>query len=77
MFERFSEAYARLTRRLVAAPKRMMAAYAVLIALTVGLFSITPTGFIPAQDQGYFLTVVQLAARIVAGAHGRGAAQGC
>jgi hydrophobe/amphiphile efflux-1 (HAE1) family protein len=46
MFERFSDAYARLTRRLVAAPKRMMAAYAVLIALTVGLFSITPTGFI-------------------------------
>ncbi|GAA4014900.1 multidrug efflux RND transporter permease subunit [Sphingomonas swuensis] len=60
MFERFSESYARLTRRLVAAPKRMMAAYAVLIALTVGLFSITPTGFIPAQDQGYFLTVIQL-----------------
>src|SRR5207237_1887942 len=24
------------------------------------LFSITPTGFIPAQDQGYFLTVIQL-----------------
>lgn len=60
MFERFSETYARLTRRLVSAPKRMMAAYAVLIGLTVGLFSITPTGFIPAQDQGYFLTVVQL-----------------
>ena len=60
MFERFSDTYARLTRRLVAAPKRMMAAYAVLIGLTVGLFSITPTGFIPAQDQGYFLTVVQL-----------------
>ena len=38
----------------------MMAAYAVLIGLTVGLFSITPTGFIPAQDQGYFLTVIQL-----------------
>ena len=38
----------------------MMAAYAVLIAATVGLFSITPTGFIPAQDQGYFLTVIQL-----------------
>ena len=31
-----------------------------LIAATVGLFSITPTGFIPAQDQGYFLTVIQL-----------------
>ena len=61
-FERFGEAYASLTRRLVQAPKRMMAAYGVLIALTVGIFAVTPTGFIPAQDQGYFLTVIQLPA---------------
>ncbi|CAA9527674.1 MAG: RND efflux system, inner membrane transporter [uncultured Sphingomonas sp.] len=60
MFERFSDAYASLTRRLVQAPKRMMVAYAGLIGATVALFSITPTGFIPAQDQGYFLTVIQL-----------------
>jgi hydrophobe/amphiphile efflux-1 (HAE1) family protein len=40
----------------------MMAAYTVLIAATIGLFWITPTGFIPAQDQGYFLTVIQLPA---------------
>jgi len=60
MFARFSESYANLTQRLVQAPKRMMAGYAILIAATVGLFSITPTGFIPAQDQGYFLTVIQL-----------------
>jgi hydrophobe/amphiphile efflux-1 (HAE1) family protein len=59
-FARFSEGYANLTARLVKAPKRMMTAYALLIAATVGLFSITPTGFIPAQDQGYFLTVIQL-----------------
>jgi hydrophobe/amphiphile efflux-1 (HAE1) family protein len=59
-FDRFSKAYSRLTRRLVQMPKRMMLAYAALIAATVGLFSITPTGFIPAQDQGYFLTVIQL-----------------
>ena len=41
-------------------PDFMMLAYAGLIAATVGLFWITPTGFIPAQDQGYFLTVIQL-----------------
>ena len=41
-------------------PKRMMLIYAGLIAATVGLFWITPSGFIPAQDQGYFLTVIQL-----------------
>ncbi|MFL6758426.1 efflux RND transporter permease subunit [Sphingomonas sp.] len=59
-FDRFSQAYSRLTHRLVLMPRRMMVAYAVLIAATVGLFEITPTGFIPAQDQGYFLTVIQL-----------------
>ncbi|MFL6774995.1 MAG: efflux RND transporter permease subunit [Sphingomicrobium sp.] len=59
-FDLFSRAYSRLTHRLVLMPKRMMVAYAVLIAATVGLFAITPTGFIPAQDQGYFLTVIQL-----------------
>jgi len=59
-FDRFSQAYSRLTHRLVLMPKRMMLAYAGLIAATVGLFYITPTGFIPAQDQGYFLTVIQL-----------------
>ncbi|GAA3890522.1 multidrug efflux RND transporter permease subunit [Sphingomonas limnosediminicola] len=59
-FDRFSQAYSRLTHRLVLMPKRMMLAYAALIAATIGLFYITPTGFIPAQDQGYFLTVIQL-----------------
>jgi hydrophobe/amphiphile efflux-1 (HAE1) family protein len=37
-----------------------MITYAGLIAATLGLFWVTPTGFIPAQDQGYFLTVIQL-----------------
>ncbi len=59
-FDRFSQSYSRLTHRLVLMPKRMMLAYAALIAATIGLFAITPTGFIPAQDQGYFLTVIQL-----------------
>ncbi len=59
-FERLSVAYAALTRRLVVRPKRMMLTYAGLIAATLGLFWVTPTGFIPAQDQGYFLAVIQL-----------------
>ncbi|KQU61960.1 RND transporter [Sphingomonas sp. Leaf339] len=59
-FERMSDSYARLTQRLVSAPKRMMIAYAALIAVTAGVFMVTPTGFVPAQDQGYFLTVIQL-----------------
>jgi len=59
-FERLSDGYAALTARLVAKPKRMMAIYAGLIAATAALFWATPTGFIPAQDQGYFLTVISL-----------------
>jgi len=60
MFERFSETYARWTERLVAMPRRMMVAYAGLIALTGAALWVTPTGFIPQQDQAYFLTVIQL-----------------
>ncbi|MEQ8309295.1 MAG: multidrug efflux RND transporter permease subunit [Sphingopyxis sp.] len=59
-FERMSDGYARLTARLVRAPKKMMITYAGLIAATAGLFWATPTGFIPAQDQGYFLVVAKL-----------------
>lgn len=59
-FARMSAGYAALTARLVARPKRMMTVYAGLIAATAALFWTTPSGFIPAQDQGYFLTVVQL-----------------
>ncbi len=59
-FDRFGEAYGRWTARFVAMPKRMMAAYAGLIALTGAALWVTPTGFIPQQDQAYFLTVIQL-----------------
>jgi hydrophobe/amphiphile efflux-1 (HAE1) family protein len=59
-FHRMSVGYAALTAKLIAWPKRMMLAYGGLIAATVGLIYVTPSGFIPAQDQGYFLTVIQL-----------------
>jgi hydrophobe/amphiphile efflux-1 (HAE1) family protein len=59
-FERVSGRYARLTARLARQPRKMMAAYVGLIALTVASLLWTPVGFIPAQDQGYFFTVIQL-----------------
>ncbi|MGI4878242.1 MAG: efflux RND transporter permease subunit [Janthinobacterium lividum] len=59
-FDRLSNGYGRLTRVLVQQPKKMLVAYAGLIALTAAAFTFTPTGFIPTQDQGYFLTVIQL-----------------
>ena len=59
-FDRMSNAYAGLTARLLARPRQMMAVYAGLIVATVALFWATPAGFIPAQDQGYFLTAISL-----------------
>ncbi len=59
-FERMSEGYGRMTAFLALRPKRMMAAYAGLIGLTGFALWYTPTGFIPAQDQAYFLTIIQL-----------------
>ena len=59
-FDRMSDRYAALTLKLVKAPVKMMATYAALIAATVGMFWATPTGFIPQQDQGYFLAAIFL-----------------
>jgi hydrophobe/amphiphile efflux-1 (HAE1) family protein len=59
-FERFSDWYARLTATLVGMPRRMMVAYAILIGLTGVTLAVTPTGFVPQQDQGYFVSVIQL-----------------
>ncbi|MCW2362971.1 MULTISPECIES: efflux RND transporter permease subunit [Sphingobium] len=59
-FDRFSARYATLTARLVRQPKKIMAAYVGLIAVTVAALVYTPSGFIPAQDQGYFFTIIQL-----------------
>jgi hydrophobe/amphiphile efflux-1 (HAE1) family protein len=60
LFDRFGEGYARLTARLLTMPRRMMAAYVVLIGLTGLTLAVTPTGFVPQQDQGYFVSVIQL-----------------
>ena len=54
-FDKLSDWYARSTRRLLAIRGPVMAAYAVLIALTGLVFSATPAGFVPSQDQGYIL----------------------
>ncbi|NJC34407.1 hydrophobe/amphiphile efflux-1 (HAE1) family protein [Sphingomonas jejuensis] len=59
-FESMSARYSRMTHALVTRPRRVMVSYAGLIAATVAMLWSTPTGFIPSQDQGYFLTVIQL-----------------
>lgn len=59
-FDRLSERYGQLTARLVRRSALVLAIYAVLIGATLWRFNATPSGFIPAQDQGYFIGVVQL-----------------
>ncbi|MEM9684606.1 MAG: efflux RND transporter permease subunit, partial [Pseudomonadota bacterium] len=59
-FEKMSLGYAGLTRRLVRTTALVLVAYGGLMFLTYDQFQRTPTGFIPDQDQGYLITVVQL-----------------
>jgi len=59
-FDALSDGYGKLTSRNVRRTSLMVVIYVVLLALTVWRFVATPTGFIPAQDQGYFIAVVQL-----------------
>jgi hydrophobe/amphiphile efflux-1 (HAE1) family protein len=59
-FEWLSNGYGRMTRRFVQFTGLVLLAYAVLIGVTGVQFARTPTGFIPEQDQGYLISVVQL-----------------
>src|SRR5262245_54244571 len=59
-FEWLSTSYGRLTQRLGQATGLVLLAYAALIGVAGVQFARAPTGFIPEQDQGYLITVVQL-----------------
>ncbi|HEU0222343.1 MAG TPA: multidrug efflux RND transporter permease subunit [Paracoccaceae bacterium] len=59
-FDRLSMGYGGLTRRLIRLSVLVLIVYGGLIVLTGWQFERAPTGFIPDQDQGYMITVVQL-----------------
>src|SRR5262249_44019006 len=59
-FERLSLGYGSFTRRLVRATVLVLVVYAGLIGVAGVEFAKTPTGFIPEQDQGYLINLVQL-----------------
>ena len=59
-FEKLSDAYGSLTKRLVRGLAVVVVVYVALIAVAGVQFARTPTGFIPEQDQGYLITVLQL-----------------
>jgi hydrophobe/amphiphile efflux-1 (HAE1) family protein len=59
-FDRLSHGYGNVTRRLARVLGLVMLVYVGLIGLAGFEFHSTPTGFIPEQDQGYLITIVQL-----------------
>jgi hydrophobe/amphiphile efflux-1 (HAE1) family protein len=59
-FAGLSRWYAGVTGRLVLHPALMLVAFAGLLVLTVLMLVRTPTGFIPAQDQGNLIAAIQL-----------------
>ncbi len=59
-FDWLSDRYGRLTARTVRMAAIMLTIYAVLLALTGWRLMATPSGFIPEQDQGFLIGVVQL-----------------
>src|SRR5262245_12488845 len=60
LFDRLARGYGSVTRRLVRLTAVVLVVYAGLIALTGWQFVRAPTGFIPPQDIGYLITVIQL-----------------
>ena len=61
-FDWLSDKYGRLTGRLVRTVGLVLVIYVGLLALTAWRVVDTPTGFIPEQDQGYLIGVIQLPA---------------
>ena len=59
-FEWVSSRYGALTGRLVRVSLLMVVVYVGLIGLTAYQFVQAPTGFIPQQDQGYLINIIQL-----------------
>src|SRR5215470_11622472 len=59
-FDEVSSAYGHVTRRILRAGAIVLLVYAGLIGVAGLEFSRAPTGFIPEQDQGYLITLLQL-----------------
>jgi multidrug efflux pump len=66
LFARFNRGFARTTDRyegavasIVSRPKRWLAIYAALVAVVAAMYMSVPTSFLPEEDQGYIIAVVQ------------------
>ncbi|WP_062769574.1 multidrug efflux RND transporter permease subunit [Sphingopyxis terrae] len=61
-FDRLADGYQGWVARLIKRSGRMMAAFAVVVGLLGFAFVKLPSAFLPEEDQGYFLTSIQLPA---------------
>ncbi|MDP2824686.1 MAG: efflux RND transporter permease subunit [Sulfuritalea sp.] len=59
-FARTTTGYRNSVRRILGKPGRWLLLYVVIIAATGWLFTKLPGSFLPEEDQGYFISVVQL-----------------
>ncbi|MEO1017424.1 MAG: efflux RND transporter permease subunit, partial [Pseudomonadota bacterium] len=59
-FDHLSNGYGALTKRLIRISVLVLVVYAGLIGVTGWQFANAPTGFVPEQDQGYLITIVNL-----------------
>jgi len=60
LFGRTQQGYMQGVGALVARPNRFMVLFALFVVVSIGLFQSLPKSFLPEEDQGYFITVVQL-----------------
>ncbi|MEW6145300.1 MAG: multidrug efflux RND transporter permease subunit [Thermodesulfobacteriota bacterium] len=58
-FDRFRNGYQGRVKDLTARWKLVVLVFAVLMGLTAYMFKIVPTGFVPEEDQGYFIVNIQ------------------
>jgi multidrug efflux pump len=59
-FRRLSDFYGHTVSKLIEITPMMLGIYGLLIAATLYMLSTTQQGFIPAQDRGYLIVVIQL-----------------
>ncbi|HBD9373188.1 TPA: efflux RND transporter permease subunit [Legionella pneumophila] len=62
LMEGFSRQYGKLVANITRKTTLMIIAYGIFISITLLLFVYVPRGFIPRQDQGYFIIAIQLPA---------------
>ncbi len=61
-FSRTTQRYKSGVGHVIGKTGRYLIIYAVILVAVVGLFSRLPTSFLPEEDQGYFISVIQLPA---------------